>query len=123
MNGFTADNCFLPLITSMTAILFWITVSKRISIVYGDSRALNFISDNTFVIMVSHLFYYNILNSIIGMLGCKSFSWEMFSKTAWYAYVYVVPATGIIYIMFSLLCCWIMYKIVESIKRCYNIKD
>lgn len=55
MGGFTSDNLLLPLITSITGIAFWLKISKALVPLLGQSKLVNYISDNTFFIMTHHI--------------------------------------------------------------------
>ena len=55
MGGFSSDNLLLPLVTSITGIAFWLKVSKSLVPLLGQSKLVNYISDNTFFIMTHHI--------------------------------------------------------------------
>ena len=77
MRNFRTENCFLPLITSITGTAFWLKISKALSPVLGDNKLVNFISDNTFFIMTHHLLYKSLFFGIlayIGKLGVEMFN-------------------------------------------------
>lgn len=111
MQGFTTNNYILPLITSMTGILFWITIAKNLSLFLANDYLTNFISDNTFFIMTNHLMIYNLLNGIFMLLKSPGFEKKKFFESAWYQYQ-PTPEFGIIYIISTLLIIWVVKKLV-----------
>lgn len=56
------QNSFLPIITSMTGGLFWYEISAWISNRMENTKIVSFIADNTFTIMMVHLFFAKIPN-------------------------------------------------------------
>ena len=60
MNSFTS--WYLPLITSITGILFWYRIMYYVADKIMDNNIINFLSENTFLIMEVHLFFINIPN-------------------------------------------------------------
>ncbi len=92
MGGFATNNLLLPLITSVTGIAFWLNVSKVLSPVLGDSKLVNFISENTFFIMIHHLTAKALFNGLLivgARLGIESFAAvnvTAFKASAWYIF-------------------------------------
>lgn len=80
---------YLPLITSITGILFYYELMKFLSIKIGQNSITDFISRNTFVIMQTHLLFANIPNFIIytkillGRENYANFNVESFRNMAW----------------------------------------
>lgn len=70
MSGFYTNNPFLPLITSITGIAFWLKISKGLVPVLGQNRLVNFISDNTFFIMTHHIGVKHLFLGLL-ILGCR----------------------------------------------------
>lgn len=92
MGGFSTNNLFLPLITSITGIAFWLKISKALAPVLGSSKLVNFISDNTFFIMMHHLTAKALFNGLLILgkkLGIASFASvdaAQFKASAWYTF-------------------------------------
>ena len=111
MSGFYTNNHFLPLITSITGIAFWLKISKALVPILGQNRLVNFISDHTAFIMTHHL---AIKHLFLGLLilgyrcGLECFSgvdvqlvrtdaWYMFGDYAWCkAACFLFTMTGLI---------------------------
>lgn len=92
MSGFRTNNPFLPLITSVTGITFWLKISKKLVPVLGQNRLVNFISDHTDFIMTHHL---AVKHLFIGLMilgyrcGMECFSGidvQRFRTESWYIY-------------------------------------
>lgn len=92
MGGFSTSNLLLPLITSVTGIAFWLKISKSLAPVLGSSKLLNFISENTFFIMIHHLTAKALFNGLLilgkklGIASLASVDAERFKASAWYIF-------------------------------------
>lgn len=92
MGGFSTNNLLLPLITSVTGITFWLKISKSLAPVLGGSKLVNFISDNTFFIMIHHLTAKALFNGLLilgkklGIASLASVDAERFQTSAWYTF-------------------------------------
>ena len=95
VTGF-ANGPVIPFITVMTGILFWLFVSRLLSLVgeaFPLNRILAYIGRNTFNVMMHHIFVLFIINSIYFMLSKKTdmirgFDTIMYSTDAVYVYCY-----------------------------------
>lgn len=92
MDGFRPACPFLPLLTSLTGIAFWLKISKALVPLLGHNPLVNFISDNTAFFMTHHLLVKHIFLGLLLLaqrLGATCFSgldaqlWRMY---AWYNY-------------------------------------
>ena len=77
MSGFYTNNPFLPLITSITGIAFWLKISKALVPILGQNKLVNFISDNTFFIMTHHIGAKHLFLGIL--ICCYRCGMEIFS--------------------------------------------
>jgi len=92
MRGFQSSNPFLPLISSITAIAFWLKVCKGLVPVLGENTIVNFISSHTAFLMTHHLLVKHIFTGLLILL--RNLGVEMFAaidvaaykKDAWYVY-------------------------------------
>ena len=103
MESFHSTNYFLPLLTSVTGILFWTTLCTYLEPVFAANTIVNFISNNTFFIMANHLFFYNLVNGFINLLNVDGFDVYTFQTTAWYKYM-PIQQFGVLYILFAIIC-------------------
>ena len=80
---------YLPLITSLTGSLFWYTISNFLAQNFGSINLINFIADNTFNIMMCHLFFMGIPTfcilflTKIGYNPCPDYDITPFLESAW----------------------------------------
>lgn len=104
MSGFLTDNYFLPLLTSITGISFWLKVSEMLEPIFRENRFVNYVSENTFTIMLHHLTFFNLYNLILLWIPRvpQTFDEIAFRSTAWYRFE-PVPAMRVIYVWFGLL--------------------
>lgn len=92
MDGFALNAPFLPLITSITGIAFWLKVSKCLVPILGQNRLINFISENTFFFMTHHLAVKHIFLAILlgihkaGIWDFSGIDVEQYRLYAWYCY-------------------------------------
>lgn len=123
MSGFKTGNPILPLITSITGILFWLKISKALAPVFAKSRIMNFISDNTFFIMTNHLLFKTVFSGLLLVgkkCGLACFSevngaqimadpWYVFSDYSW------VKAAYFIFTLVSVLAACFIYNHIKNI--------
>lgn len=92
MRGFHCSNPFLPLITSITGITFWLKIAKLLVPVLGQNGTINFVSNHTAFIMTHHLLVKHIFISLLIALnysGLSLFSTidiQAFRTDAWYIF-------------------------------------
>lgn len=92
MSGFFANNPFLPLITSVTGICFWLKIAKLLEPVLGQNRLVNYISGSTFFIMMHHLLFVNVFSALLwagkelGVPVLSGFDPAAFRADPWYLY-------------------------------------
>lgn len=119
MSGFVTDNYFLPLITSVTGIFFWLKISKLLEPVLGNNKVINYISDNTFFIMIHHLFFANVFSAVLycgkrfGISLLADFSTTQFRYNPWYIYA-PTPWIKVAYFLFSITVTLIACKIFDA---------
>lgn len=92
MDGFQPACPFLPLLTSVTGIAFWLKIAKALVPLLGENPLVNFISDNTAFFMTHHLLVKHVFLGLLLLaqrLGATCFpgldaqGWQMY---AWYNY-------------------------------------
>ena len=92
MGGYELSSPFVPLITSITGIAFWLKVSRALVPVWGENRLVNFISENTFFLMTHHLAVKHIFLGILiglhnaGIMDFSAINQQEFRMYAWYRY-------------------------------------
>ena len=128
MNSFKTWH--LPLITSITGILFYYEIMEFLSRKIGTSKIIDFISRNTFVIMQVHLLFINIPNFYVylkilnGSTLYSDFDMNKFINGAWVRYSPNTRLIGFFLgVIGSLLVAYIIEKIKNSnILKCENTK-
>lgn len=115
---------WLPLITSITGTIFWYKVMYFVSNKIGPVRIIDFIAENTFVIMEVHLFFLNIPNFYVyfsilhGSTLYPDFDVAFFQGTAWLRYSPNTRLIGYFCGLFgSLLVALIIQKVKAKIHR------
>lgn len=92
MGGFRTNNVVLPMITTLTGTAFWLKVSKTLVPAIGNSKLVNYISNNTFFIMTNHLTIKALFNGLLiigkkyGINQLQSVDALQFKSSAWYVY-------------------------------------
>lgn len=92
MGGFQPNAPFLPLLTSITGISFWLKISTLLVPVLGQSGLVSFISDNTAFIMTHHLAVKHLFIGLLLLarqLGATCFDGidiQQYRMYAWYTY-------------------------------------
>lgn len=121
MSGFLTDYYFVPFLTSITGIFFWLKVSDVLVPILGNNRIVNYISDNTWTIMMHHIFFFNVYNMILmimkkTILPNISFDYELFKSTAWYIFnpIYV---SSFMYVLFGVIGPLSIKYTIEIIKK------
>lgn len=106
MKGLPDGNGFIPLITSVTGIFFWLKISKFLEPVLGENRLVNYISDHTFFIMVHHMLFIDAFSGILygacrlGVPGLAGFDAAAFKSDPWYLFT-PKPWMAAAYFLFS----------------------
>ena len=87
MQSFKTNNFILPFITATIGILFYLCLSECLIAILGNNYIVNLISNNTLIILISHLFCFNIIN--LGVLYgnvFNDFNKSVFYSSSWYVY-------------------------------------
>lgn len=117
------NSCYLPLITSVTGILFWYKMVYFVSLRIGEIKIIDFLSKNTFTIMQVHLFFINIPNFFIfwqiksGSNLFSDFDVSLFQISVWTRYS---PTSKLIGFFLSLIGSLIVAYIIRKIKNCFE---
>jgi fucose 4-O-acetylase-like acetyltransferase len=83
---------WLPLVTSITGTLFWYKVMQMAASRIGQVNIVDFVAENTFTIMMSHLIFTNIPNFVVylqlqgGNAAYSDFPVQKFTSDAWVRY-------------------------------------
>lgn len=113
---------WMPLCTSITGTLFWYKVMQVMSRRIGQVRIVDFVAENTFTIMMSHLMFVNIPNFIVyfqilgGSTEFSDFPAKDFVASAWVRYSPSTRLAGFFFgLLGSLLVAWAINRVKERI--------
>lgn len=114
---------FTVIIISILGILFWVRISEILLPSIGNSFYMNIVADNTFSIMINHIFALDIVKTIFAYISkntrfCKGFDWKKFYSLD-VTYFFIpnnVLQSGIIYFLSCLIIPIIIQKILNKLK-------
>lgn len=116
----------LPLITSITGIVFYYEIMEFLSRKIGQNKVIDFISRNTFVIMQVHLLFLNIPNFYVylkiknGSNLYSDFNMTKFINGAWVRYS---SNTRLIGFFLGVIGSLLVAYIIEGIKNSNILKN
>lgn len=119
-------NYIVYLISSLTGILFWLRISNIFKEFASENKIINYISNNTYTIMMHHMFVFYIFNLFIYLFYSTTgrfgkFDIIKFKDSIWYVYDKNNPALILLYvslgIVVPLLFKFIYDKIINIIKN------
>ena len=118
---------FTPILAGITGVLFFLKISEKLEPICGNNKIINYIGNNTFDIMMHHLFWIFITNLIIfklvPILDLRGFDVEKFRTSIYYFYtanIYkIVLFYTIIGISIPLIVKYFYEKIIISLNNKY----
>lgn len=100
---FNTSNILLPFITSVTGILFWLRISAILSRSISNNKIIEYISSNTWTIMMHHLFVFFIINSSFALLSNKfnllDFDFQAYRENVFYSYMFKDYRFSLVYLI------------------------
>ncbi len=94
---------FVPYLTSLTGILFWLRVSKILARALKKNRIVRYIGQNTWTIMMHHIVSFFFVNCIIFGLSkpfdLSGFNIDVFKSNMWYTYSPGLAQFAIVYVV------------------------
>lgn len=131
MSGFLNSNIFIPAITGITGIYFFLKLSQLLQNSLKDNKIVNLISGYTKEICMHHIFCMYSLSVTIYLLN-SCFEFSLYDKTkflnipGWYFYLFNNRTFSIIYFLVgifgSILIAKLSEKIVLFIKERFKCK-
>lgn len=116
------ENPFLPFLVGILGVAFALRASRILNTVIGKSKYLNILADNTFPIMMNHIFGFFVLKCIffaatkvLPML--PEFPVEEFKNNLFYMYLPRGRGFPLLYVFFGMIIPIFMQKIVVSVKK------
>ena len=117
------------LLSSITGILFWLRISAIMEPYFGENKIINYIGNNTYHVMMHHMFMFYIVNTFIyaiykftGRFG--KFDVTAYKKSIWYVYNKENGALLLIYVIIGIaLPLLIKYMIIDKYQINQKFKD
>jgi len=115
------NNAFLPFITSITGIWFWLQVCSYLSAKLGKNRIISWLGNHTLEIMIHHLFGFWLLNTLFFAIGMPFFNVSQYRTDVWYQY-FINGYTHflILYAIAGIAFSFAITKIASKIKLTFN---
>ena len=117
-------NAFTVIIISILGILFWVRIANNLEPILGINFYINNIADNTFSIMINHLFVIHCVESFFLIISKTTKYCKDFNSVRFYSfdlrYIYIpnqVLQIGIIYFLNCLFIPIIIQKIINKLKK------
>ena len=115
------NQIWIPYVTTMTGILFWLGVARLIEPIWKPGNLLDVIGGNTFSIMMHHILGFWIVNTVIYLLVnagiiVTNFDRDMYFATYEYRYLIFSMENGKwIYLLIGIIVPLLIKKIEEKI--------
>ena len=124
----------IPYISAILGISLWFRIARILEPIIGRNKIVNLIADNSYSIMINHIFGIFLVNLCYGLIQhftplFNKFSWDRFRTDIWYHYRPLELSQFLIfYVIAGLFIPIIMQKILNKItvtisrkyKTCYN---
>ena len=125
MGGFRNIPPYIPIITGITGIWFWLRISRIITPFFSESKIFTEISNNTKAIMMHHIFFMLVINIMFyyskGILNLEGFDVNDFkSSNMWYRYYGNCNQLGIIYVIFGIYGSLKVAQLEKKIEKTIN---
>ena len=110
------------IISSITGISFWLRISRILEKYIGNNKIINYIGNNTYSVMMHHVFAFYILNTLIGIIYKFSgrfgdFDVNEYKTTIWYVYNGNNSALSLIYVIFGVaLPIFMKYIVIDKFR-------
>lgn len=116
--NFTNDNIWVPLVTSITGIYFWLRVSELISKSISYDDFIIRIGRNSFGIMTHHIFCFWIINTFVHyILKYDKLNYHMYMTNIWYKITDFWPFSNMIYLLGGVMGSIFITEIYKYAKR------
>lgn len=122
MKGFYHLPSYIPIITSVTGIWFWLRISKKLEPIYNENSLIAKISNNTKSIMMHHVFCMELLNIILfytrNIFKLDGFDVKSFLNLGcWYRYYADTKQLEIIYLVVGIVGSLIIARLINVLKE------
>lgn len=103
-----------PIITSITGILFWLTISDILLPIFKDNGIVNYVSCHTKEIMFHHIFWIFIINSILKIINVPNFDNGKYMTNVYYLYTFGISYAPVFYSFICLIMPVLVHFIYEK---------
>lgn len=86
--GAFAHSIFLPYITAITGIAFWLRIAKELSPLLSKSRFVMYLGTHTFSVMMHHLLGFFLINCLYSICAAKMEAFAGFDQNAFISDIY-----------------------------------
>ena len=124
LSGFTSPYPVTPFISSIIGILFWLTLVDMLGKVIYENRVMNYISENTYMIMGFHLFFFYLLSFVLCIIHTHivplpGFDVDSFYKAIFYVWDYHVPFR-FVYLLSGVAGPLLIKLLIDKVKQRFN---
>jgi fucose 4-O-acetylase-like acetyltransferase len=112
------SNVFLPFITSLTGIWFWLQICTFFSQKIGPNRIIGWLGKNTLQLMIFQMFAFWLLNSLFFAVGAPNFDVVAYKSNIYYEYLLFNDAHMLVlYLLAGIIIPLVIYKAVTVMKQ------
>ena len=117
------DNFYRPFILGFLGIAFWLRISKILIPILKDNKIVNWVSKNTFSIMMHHVFGFFLLNTFFYIVSklfgiASGFNYNEYYSNIWYNYLPKgLTNFRIFYLLAGFICSYIVSYAVNKLKE------
>lgn len=116
------ENPVIPFLSGIAGLAFWLRISRILSPVIGKSKYVNAIANNTFPIMMNHIFGFMIMKVVFFVFTkifaeLPEFNVDLFKSDMLYLYLPRGRGFNLLYIVFGILIPIYLQKLVDLIKN------
>ena len=115
---------FTPTLSGLLGLAFWFRICTLLEPVFGRSKVVNLIADNTYSITINHFFGFMVLKTAFGLLShvlpsvFYYFDWEAYKSNIWWFYwPKELPSTTLLYVVAGILIPIIIQKAIDLVKH------
>ena len=118
------ENPVVPYISGILGIAFYLRIARILTPAIGKSKVINLVADNTFPIMMNHIFGFFVLKLIL-MIAARvlpmlpDFSMEAFKSSLSYMYLPRGRGFPLVYILFGIAVPVLMQRGINIIKNLF----
>lgn len=91
-----ANGPIIPYVTTVSGIAFWLRIARLLTPIAGENRAVRYLGQNTFTVMMHHVMIFMLIKMILACIAihtgfCADFDFEQYRTNI--DYIYLVRGT------------------------------